>query len=88
MSEEWSDWIIHGGGPRPVPKGTFCHLVYADGTEFIGPVGIGAHGFAVDRPRVRWGGRWCPVIRYRVKRPRGMAVLDRVMADPMCEGVG
>ncbi len=75
MSEEWGPWIEHDGGPRPVPRGTFCHAVFATGSHLIGPVGVGYNGEGVTPDGKPWG--WpSRIIRYRVRKPR--ALLDLI----------
>ena len=80
MSEEWGSWIEHDGGPRPVPAGTYCHLVYRSGSDFFGPIGCGFNGTGVTPPGKPWG--WPNrVIRYRIRKPRALIELRDIIAD-------
>lgn len=80
MSEEWGPWIEHDGGPRPVKPGTFCHLIYEDGEEFIGPIGLGYYGTEAGTPDEPWGG-WCPIVRYRIRKPRALLQLIEMVEN-------
>ena len=80
MSEEWGPWIEHDGGPRPVKPGTVCHLVYQDGEHFIGPIGVGAGGTEIGSVDEPWGG-WCPIIRYRIRRPKALQQLIHMVEN-------
>ena len=77
---EWGPWIEHDGGPRPVARGTFCHLVYNDGAEIFGPVGCAAIGIPVTPDGKPWG--WPSlIIRYRIRKPLGLTILENLIAD-------
>lgn len=73
MSEEWGPWIEHDG------KGCPCVGMYAERIHDRGDVVIGV---------VLRGGRsweWAPgftrVIRYRIRKPRGLTILENLIAD-------
>lgn len=87
--EEFGPWIEHDGGPRPVPAGTICHLVFADRRtmqpifELIGPVGRLTQGDPGT------GSSWLStakdhrpfILRYRVKKPRGLTILEGLLEN-------
>ncbi len=81
MSEEqWGPWIEHDGGPRPVPKGTFCHLIFVTGLQSVGPVGCGRDGLAITPDNAPWGHPNL-IIRYRIRKPRGLVILETLLTD-------
>ena len=69
--DTWGPWIMWAQGPRPVPSTTIVELDMGDG-DILGP-------FTADG--ADWDFAGDPIIRYRIRKPRGMAVLDAVMAD-------
>lgn len=77
---EWGPWIEHDGGPRPVPRGTYCHVIFRSGREFIGPVGVGFNGTRISPDGKPWG-EDDRVIRYRVRKPRGLTILEEILND-------
>lgn len=74
---EWGPWIDHDGRGRPVPRGA-----WVQGVNLKGFVSEGLAGLGDDR-----GWRWLmphpqmSVVRYRVMRPRGMEIIDAILAD-------
>lgn len=80
MTEEFGPWVDHHGRGRPVPKGT---VVEVESVSMFGSrrttvaIAMADKGSAWD-----WesGLVWL-VDRYRVRRPRGMAVLDAILAN-------
>ena len=80
MSEEWGPWSEHDGGPRPVPRGTFCHVLYEDGDEVIGPVGVGFDGRGINTELEPWGDPVL-IVRYRIRKPRGLTILEGLLEE-------
>lgn len=88
MSEDWGPWIEHKGGPCPC-VGQFVHEVYGDGAENeLGgwEPGNGRAisnnewiGIAEDNPSWRWDDEFYPIVRYRLKKPKGMQVLEGIL---------
>ena len=93
---EWSPWIEHDGKGCPC-VGQFVHLVFGDGNEILCIAGERAktNGIAVNGPWSAWvWGEQDPepweIIRYRIRKPRGMVILETLLADlpaPVKEGV-
>lgn len=98
MSEEWGDWVLHDGSGFPAPVGTVVHRVFADGTEWVAPIGASRWApFSGYRGRLyacSWdwssGGLCCPVLRYRLRRPPALRLLVNLaetLPEPVREGV-
>lgn len=77
--QEWGPWIEHDQSGIPVPIGTLVHRVFdippdfgvAEGqAEFVGIVTADERG--------SWSGSIfaSQIIRYRIRKPRGMAILS------------
>lgn len=79
MSEEWGPWIEHDG------KGCPC-VGHCGQSEFndpshtvIGPTVFTGHPEAWD-----WGyesGDWYKVTRYRIRKPRGLTILEGLLEN-------
>lgn len=91
--EEWGPWIEHDGKSKPA-DGTVVHVVYATGTEMVRCVGVTKSGIAKTRRQLNyWGptyasawlwaepGRCAPIVRYRIRKPRGLTLLEDLIAD-------
>jgi hypothetical protein len=86
MSEEWGPWIEHDGRSCPC-VGLVVRVVAANGRDEIGLVDILASQVS-DRfasmwiwssiPAHWWGHR---IIRYRVRKPRGLVICENLLAD-------
>lgn len=87
---EWSPWVDWHGGPCP------CVGEYVQtGFKFGIPDSV-ANGKIVDRFTGEWiakdGPSWRhdatfnPIIRYRIRKPRGMVILERILADLPVDG--
>lgn len=84
--DDWGPWIEHDGGGCPVPVGTWVEVV-----------GVGVNGRLVqdqDWAEVyeTWdwtrfgvvdddGATWGKIINYRVRKPRGLTILESVLSD-------
>ena len=97
MSEHWGPWIAHDGAVPSIPLGSVVEVLFqgpgvkpeegsvCDLTAMPGfywrwkRVRIG--WFSSEMRRVCDDPAYAPVIRYRIRRPRGMVVLDRILAD-------
>ena len=64
-----------------MPKGTICHVIFKGGMERIGPVG------RLDKNDKGTGESWIwapyfpHIVLYRVRKPRGLAILENLIAD-------
>lgn len=93
--ENWGPWTEHNGGGCPC-VGAFVHVVLGDaGADF--PIhGSGmdtwdegwsplneaeAVGIARQDPSWEWDGRSYPVIRYRIRKPKGLTILEALLED-------
>ena len=93
MSEEWGPWTEHDGNGCPVKNGEMIHVIFDDEDEFIGVEGwegISAHGYRCTTGPQSWlwqdalelgCGDLARVIRYRIRKPRGMAILESILTD-------
>lgn len=77
--EAWGPWVVHDGRGCPVAAGTIVEVVCRDGFGFDQRV----MGCASGGEESSWDWSHYPrlkkIIRYRVKRPRGMAMLIEAM---------
>ena len=88
MKDEWGPWIKHDG------KGCPCVGGYVQVELDSVPTGFNVHAIIIAPKLIemipqktwrlgswfwRYGCSW--VIRYRIRRPRGMEVLDAILAD-------
>ena len=90
---EWGPWIEHDGMRRPV-KDAFIEIEFRCGDIWVGHLGgadeVRTSGGVVARPETDESSSWVwgthapkwDVIRYRIRKPRGMAVLQEVVASP------
>lgn len=83
--EEWGPWISHDGKGCPVPIGTMARLEWADGWQEVGEVeGSGAWTWGDLRDPKTWsrgsdGLPILPIIRYQIKKPLGLQMLEAAM---------
>ena len=80
--EEWGPWIEHDGNGFPLMRGQIAHMVFRDWSQEIGPVGTFVVG---DPDKVgscwHWGTGWPEIIRYRIRKPRGLTILEGLLTD-------
>lgn len=81
MSDEWGPWIEHGGRGCPLAAGAPVYVACADGVQEDGTAcGHSYSGWhweyvaLMGRPGLR-------VLRYRIRKPRGMVVLESLLVD-------
>lgn len=86
MSDEWGPWIEHDGKECPVSNGVFVHVIYRAGIDVMAHVS--ANGRVVDANPWIW--KWCPadIIRYRIRKPRGLIILQQLVENLPNELVG
>jgi hypothetical protein len=86
MSDEWGPWIEHDGtAPPGIAEGSWVNIVgfNFDGTPHEAE---GQYKAAYERlPQWMWAlvndpaiGR---IIRYRIRKPRGLTILENLIAD-------
>ena len=79
MSEEWGPWIEHSGKGCPLPNGTFVNAIYCDGTEIYGMVEANGRPLRYNAwVWSEWGGN---VIRYRIRKPKGLQILEALLQE-------
>ena len=93
MADEWGPWVEHDG--RGCPPSLVGHLVGVQfltpgggSREHVGRVSQvdvdrgGAWDWSLfGMPAGPPGFVWGKVIRYRIRKPRGMVVLEQILAD-------
>ena len=75
MSDEWGPWIEHDGSGCPC-LGMYVHVEYSDGSEEFAIAGSngGQSWFSSSRS--------LKIIRYRIRKPRGMQILQQLVENP------
>lgn len=89
MIGEFGPWIAHDGTGRPVPSGTAVQVVLeCESGDLVGPFdafageGSGRSWHWANWRRVMPDGGICArVIRYRIRRPRGMEILQQLVEN-------
>ena len=87
MADEWGEWIEHDG--KGCPAVGFYTQIASKG----GVIATGIPSPQCDRPNPGCWSAWVwssipddwthfAVIRYRTRKPRGMAILQQLVADP------
>ncbi len=78
MSEQWGPWIIFIQGVMPVPPETVVQVEmgFAFSGDFLGPM---------LAKQFDWYCPQDPIARYRIRKPRGHAILDHAL-QPQTEG--
>lgn len=74
--EQWGPWVRHDGNGYPCP-GAWVHLKFKSGVTDEGRAGV----FEFGDPEVvgsswHWGTGWDEIARYRIRKPRGLTILD------------
>ena len=88
QQEEWTEWFQHDGKGCPC-VGQYVHIVYIAGPDLRAIADGGpswTYGDANDRRT--WSrngkgndGRFRPIIRYRIRKPRALLDLIQLIAD-------
>jgi hypothetical protein len=73
MSEEWGPWIDHDGRGCPC-VGEYAERIHSTGYVVIGIIRFGGHSW-------HWRAGYTRVIRYRIRKPKGMVILESLIAD-------
>lgn len=88
--EEWGDWIEHDGAG--VPDDVIGAWAQVEMRTYQGDLAVneGIMTLPLSLPEIMcWtGGGFferlhyaCPVIRYRIRKPRGLTILENLIAD-------
>lgn len=88
--DEWSEWVEHDGSGCPC-IGEYVQLEYdveVDATMWRGPSDAIIHGKRVEvivrrGPLNSWNWRigWARVIRYRIRKPKGLTILTNILRE-------
>lgn len=84
MAEELGPWVEHDGAGVPVAPGTWCQVETKGGLiledRSHGPLSPGGVSLWIwsDIPRRYW---FMAIIRYRIRKPRGLVILETLLAD-------
>lgn len=87
MSDEWGPWTEHDGKGMPAEVvGRFTHRIHDCGDCLRD--GFGISGFAPENwdwskvgMSVRTGGIATRIIRYRIRKPRGLTILEGLLEN-------
>lgn len=75
MSEEWGPWIEHDGKGCPC-VGALVNVQWCDSEYTTGIAGsAGGSGWDVQKEPLMY------VVRYRIRKPKGLTMLERVARD-------
>lgn len=74
MSEEWGDWTPHddSGFPLSVKPGMVVQVEFKTDGDVIGPMLAG---------ELDWHCPGDPVAAFRIRKPRGLTILENLIAD-------
>lgn len=85
MGDEWGPWIEHDGKGCPVARGTLVQVERRDGeVAVLRALTNGVPELGGDCLFDRWVHLPKPkdIIRYRVRKPRGVSILEGIVANP------
>lgn len=80
MTEEWGAWIEHDGEHMP-PQGAICQATFDDCRTLTGVID---QADETHRAAFLWllpEDDASHVIRYRIRKPRGLTILENLIAD-------
>lgn len=90
MSEEWGPWVEHDGRIEPV-DGTPVYVERANGDEGFFIAGTSRYkcraSVGFGKKSTSWWiwesdiPQYGEIIRYRIRKPRGMTILENLIAD-------
>lgn len=82
MNEEgWGPWIDHDGKGCPVPLGTIVKVIHEDGISSEGPAEGSLCWVWGEIPSEDDTGWYVPIIKYRVKKPKGLIILESLLQN-------
>lgn len=90
--EEWGPWIEHDGRGCPVPKGTLGEAELRDRRVVFFMAQCGTTNGGPGTKSQIAGSAWswgssgpdyeeCEVVRYRIRKPRGLTILENAMRE-------
>lgn len=79
MVNDWGPWKDHFGNGCPLPVGTIAELMYEDCIE-ISDIKGGLSWYITD-PLYIDGVIVMPILAYRVKKPKGLAMLEELIQE-------
>ena len=83
---EWGPWIAHDGGSCPLPGSAVVNVLSETDCGHMESVLLAADCLGWDwslyGTRIPDGRRISRLIRYRVRRPSALTLLERIAADP------
>ncbi|MBU3262081.1 hypothetical protein KPG71_18830 [Roseovarius sp. PS-C2] len=82
--DEWGPWIEHVGRGCPVPVGEYVCIECCVGYKF--PSGTRRYEFRVNEKALSWR-HWGKILRYRIRKPRGLTILQRIAEQPERERI-
>ena len=95
MSEEWGPWIEHDGAHVPTEFGVGDIVQLVSENNKTGQLEVSAPRKVEPRDFVRynwfWGESSHDTLRYRIRKPRGLAILQSLIVDlpaPVAPKVG
>lgn len=84
QQDEWGPWIEHNGSGCPVQNGTFVEAltINRDWCVFHEAAIVMSSHIPCSSWTMRDNqGRYTQVIRYRIRKPRGMIILEALLQD-------
>lgn len=88
MSGEWGPWIEHDGlGCHCIGKWVQAQRRSGRIVEGIAGSDCRARGYSPDSDESAWTHRYCPgftgdwIIRYRIRKPRGLTILESLLEN-------
>lgn len=82
---EWGPMIEHDGKCRPVPFGTYLHVVAKCGEEQFGfmknTAGNQYSYFEWHAVIAAFGSDDRCIVRYRIRRPKGLQILETILSE-------
>jgi hypothetical protein len=82
--DEWGEWQIHDGqGTPPNVIGHFIHMIgtKSELRHFISRPYQGFDWERYGKPIAGGSGVWDKIIRYRIRKPRGMIILEGLLEN-------
>lgn len=83
LTDEYGPWVFHDGLGLPVPKGTVVEVRAKNITGLVKStvsIAVGGEGSAWDWSSIGPLQPW-KVIRYRVRKPRGLMILRALITE-------
>lgn len=92
MSEEWGPWIEHDGSSDPVSAGNYCQCEFDGSVKSLISLGLDGKYWKYVSDRVAecwtdcdnqwdWDDVYARIIRYRVRKQKGLKILEALLHD-------